>query len=54
MLVYLQPLLIGLNKRREGGLSADDGFYLHVTEDPIYETKLVHVELITSASVQFS
>ncbi len=45
-------LWIGLDENREGFLLTDDGFYLHVTEYLIYETKLVLVEFMTVALIE--
>ncbi len=42
--ICFPPLRVGLDKVREGLLLIDDGFYLHVTEDPIYNTNYVLVE----------
>ncbi len=37
-LIYLRPLQVGQYEDRECRLLKDDGFFLHLTEDPIYET----------------
>ncbi len=40
---------MGLDENRKGILLIVNGFYLHVTEDPIYETNLVAVESMPAA-----
>ncbi len=49
--IYLRPLRIGLSENWEGLLLIDNGFYSHLTEDLIYDTNKVLVELMASAEL---
>ncbi len=49
--IYLPPLRIRLDEDQEGLLLVYDDFLLCLTEDPIYETNLELVDLMTAVRI---